>query len=96
MQSRFHRPDAGPAEDDVTLGLKVRNQALGPLGQPLLDGSIESVNGIIRLRGEVRSKAERAKVVRAVRQVDGVRGVIDLLHLREENPSTASGHSDSP
>jgi BON domain len=87
VQSRFHHPDPGPVEDDVTLALKVRDQALDQLGQPLLDGLIESIDGIIRLRGEVGSKAERAKVVRAVRQVDGVRGVIDLLHLRDENPS---------
>ena len=88
VRSRAHHLHRGQTTaEDIALAQKVRSEGLGPLGQPLRDISFEAVDGIIRLRGEVGSKAERAKVVGAVRQVDGVRGVIDLLLLRGENPS---------
>jgi len=48
--------------------------------------NVEVYEGLARLRGQVENASEAAALVEAVRQVPGVGGVEDLLHLPGEVP----------
>ena len=48
------------------------------------DVSVESVDGVVRVRGQVASEADIARVVRAINGVPGVQGVESLMHLPGE------------
>jgi osmotically-inducible protein OsmY len=60
------------------------------------DVSVESVEGLVRVRGQVASEADIARVVRAINGVPGVHGVESLMHLPGEpapnkKPARAAG-----
>ena len=55
-----------------------------------------SVDGVVRVRGQVASEADIARVVRAINGVPGVQGVESLMHLPGEpapnkKPARAAG-----
>jgi hypothetical protein len=70
--------------DDVTLAQKVESIAFRKAGVPKGHVSVNADNAVIYLRGQLESDAQIEELVRATREVDGVDGVKNLLHTRNE------------
>jgi hypothetical protein len=70
--------------NDPTLVAKVESEALGRT-ELLHDGVlVNAEDGVIVLRGTVPDGASRIALEERIRAVDGVRGVVNLLHLPHE------------
>lgn len=81
--------------DDRALEVHL-HQVLEELDVATSDVSVESVEGLVRVRGQVASEADIARVVRAINGVPGVHGVESLMHLPGEpapnkKPARAAG-----
>ena len=81
--------------DDRALEVHL-HQVLEELDVATSDVSVESVDGVVRVRGQVGSEADIARVVRAINGVPGVQGVESLMHLPGEpapnkKPARAAG-----
>jgi osmotically-inducible protein OsmY len=72
--------------DDATLAQKVMSEVFREKDLPKGDVSINAAEGVVSLRGEVRSPEIIEELVARTRQVQGVREVENLLHL----PNTES------
>ncbi len=66
--------------DDVEVARLVK-QALHRVGFPTSDVTVEAVEGIVTLRGQVASGDQMEKVTQAVAEVAGVTEVHSFLHL---------------
>ena len=72
------------------------HQVLEELDVATTEVTVESVDGVVRVRGQVASEADIARVVRAINGVPGVQGVESLMHLPGEpapnkKPARAAG-----
>jgi len=81
--------------DDRALEVHL-HQVLAEIDVATSDVSVESVEGVVRVRGQVASEADIARVVRAINGVPGVQGVESLMHLPGEpapnkKPARAAG-----
>jgi osmotically-inducible protein OsmY len=79
---------AGREFDDVTLTRKVETEIFRPPDAPKDKVSVNAVDGVVELRGEV-DHGTAEKLVHAARGVEGVRDVVNLLHP----PGTPAPHS---
>ena len=68
-------------ETDAVLVTKVESEVLGDPDLPKGSVSINAEDGIIVLRGQVERPEQIRRLEKAVRKVDGVQGVENLLHL---------------
>jgi hypothetical protein len=85
-----------PAPDDRTLKHRVESEVLGRAGVPKGDIVVHAEGGIVQLRGQVERPEVIDEVVRATRDVEGVRAVESLLHLPgEPEPATAAAREAS-
>jgi osmotically-inducible protein OsmY len=66
--------------DDVTLAQKVESIAFRKAGVPTGRVSVNADNAVIYLRGQLDSDAQIEELVRAIRAIEGVNGVKNLLH----------------
>jgi hypothetical protein len=66
--------------DDETLRQRVESQLFRDRHIPKGEMNISCEHGMVVLRGEVDSPAERGRIEDRVRRVHGVRGVHNLLH----------------
>lgn len=78
---RTMHPHPAPPVDDSTLLARVESELFRL--RPAYKGRVllEAVNGIVCLRGQMRSPAEIDDVIAVVREIDGVLGVDSFLHL---------------
>jgi hypothetical protein len=76
---RFHPTD----DRDVA---EHRRMVLAGLDIPTGDVAVEVVDGVVRLRGEVRIHAFMDRIVGAVSQVPGVQRVENLMHVPGQPP----------
>lgn len=77
--------------DDRTLKHRVETRVLGREDVPKGDIVVHAERGIVQLRGEVGDPVMIEEIVAATREVEGVHGVENLLHLPgQPEPSTAA------
>jgi hypothetical protein len=79
-QSATHLREAGPPENDITLAEKVSSEAFAGLEVPSRI-NVNAEDGVVYLRGQVDRPGQIKDIERRVRGVNGVRGVVNLLHL---------------
>lgn len=82
--------DVAP-DDDNTLKSKVESEIFRPADAPKGSVDVSVVNGIVELRGQVADEAQAEALVKAARNVTGVRDVRSLLHLPGETPPNIVG-----
>jgi hypothetical protein len=94
MAQRVRHSKPPPKDlDDVTLARKVETELFRPADAPKGSVNIDVVDGIVTLRGEVKSPAQAEALERAARAIPEVRGVENLLKL----PKTPSRtRADAP
>ena len=88
-QGMAHKAEAAKAKasggaerayDDVTLQSKVESEAFRSPDAPKNRVSVNVEDGVVVLRGQLDSREEIESLVAAVRRVDGVHDVRNLLH----------------
>jgi osmotically-inducible protein OsmY len=67
-------------ENDQTLAHKVESEAIGYAGIPSGRVNVNAEKGVVILRGQVDTPGDARRLEKLVREVDGVRGVENLLH----------------
>ena len=75
-----HREDNEKDFDDVTLARKVETEIFRDADAPKGQVDVNAVNGVVYLRGEVERAELIDDLVKAAKQVSGVKGVENLLH----------------
>jgi hypothetical protein len=75
-----HRGNGGEPENDITLAEKVRSEAFAGIEVPSRI-NVNAEGGVVYLRGQVKRPDQMKEIERRVRDVHGVRGVVNLLHL---------------
>jgi hypothetical protein len=75
--------------DDVTLARKVETEIFRPAGAPKGSVNVNVHDGVVELRGEVRSSEQVASLGAAAQRVEGVKRVDNLLHT----PGSPAKHS---
>jgi hypothetical protein len=89
LKGQWHRIPHLPSHDrpdDTTLVDKIRSEVLG---RPRFHGlpiNVDTCDGVVHLRGEVREQARIDELVAATTRVAGVRTVQSFLHLPGEMP----------
>jgi len=77
-------------ETDAALVSKVESEVFGDPDFPKGSVSINAEDGIVVLRGQVEQPEQVRRLEKAVRRIDGVLGVENLLHL-PGTPAPSSG-----
>jgi osmotically-inducible protein OsmY len=79
-------------ENDQTLAHKVESEAIGYAGVPSGRVNVNAEKGVVILRGQVDTPGDARRIEKLVREVDGVRGVENLLHTPDTSaPNTPTG-----
>ena len=73
---------AGRALADGTLTAKIKSKMALDDTVKALNLNVDTVGGIVTLKGTVRSEAERDRALRLARETDGVTRVVDQLQVR--------------
>ena len=81
---------SGEEADDVTLAHKVETEIFRAADAPKGDVSVDVQHGVVNLRGEVADEQWITRLADDAGQVDGVKGVNNLLH----RPGTAAPAAD--
>jgi osmotically-inducible protein OsmY len=74
------REESAPVNDQ-TLAAKVESEVLGKAEYPKGSINVNVENGVVYLRGEVRSEDQKSAIEQDVRKTEGVTDVRNLLHL---------------
>ena len=74
--------------DDVSLTRKVETEIFRDADAPKGKVSVNAEHGVIYLRGQLDTTAEIDALAEAARQVEGVKGVKNLLHTPESTPQS--------
>jgi len=74
--------------DDVTLARKVETEIFRAADAPKGKVSVNAEHGVVYLRGQLDTTAEIDALAEAARQVEGVKGVKNLLHTPESTPQS--------
>jgi osmotically-inducible protein OsmY len=82
------RPAAEERLNDPALAAKVESEVFRDKDIPKGNINVNVEEGVVYLRGEVPERAMMDELVARARQVDGVRGVENLLHLPDEAAPT--------
>lgn len=83
------REEEKPQPDDTTLARKVESEIFRDPSVPKGQINVNAENGVVYLRGQVDRADLIQDLERAVRKVQGVRGVENLLHAAGAPPQTA-------
>jgi osmotically-inducible protein OsmY len=82
--------------DDVTLARKVESEIFRPEDAPKGSVSVNAENGVVFLRGKVKTPQELKDLEAAALKVDGVTAVNNLLHTGgSEAPAKVEGKTRS-
>ena len=76
-----HRNPPPKDLDDVTLARKVETELFRPADAPKGSVDVDAVDGVVTLRGEVKSAAQKQALERAARAIPEVRDVENQLKL---------------
>jgi osmotically-inducible protein OsmY len=76
-----HRRQLPRSYDDATLTSKVETELFRPADAPKGQVSVSVAGGVVTLRGELDSGELIRDLIRRTRQIQGVQGVENLLHL---------------
>jgi osmotically-inducible protein OsmY len=68
--------------EDAALELRVGKNLLGEIGRHALSLEVESTDGVVSLRGRVPDRERKELALRAARDTQGVKKVIDLIEVR--------------
>jgi osmotically-inducible protein OsmY len=79
-----------PQPDDVTLARKVESEIFRDADAPKGKVSVNAVNGVVTLRGELDDEDQIKDLEAATRKVQGVQDVENLLHT-QGTPAPTSG-----
>jgi osmotically-inducible protein OsmY len=82
------REEEKPQPDDTTLARKVESEIFRDPSVPKGQINVNAENGVVFLRGQVDSADLIQDLEQAVRKVQGVRGVENLLHAVGAPPQT--------
>lgn len=82
-----HRQDE-PPENDQTLAHKVESEVFQPAGLPKGKVNVNAENGVVVLRGQVKTPDQIKEIESRARKVQGVRDVRNLLHLPRTEAET--------
>jgi hypothetical protein len=93
---RHRNPEAKPGMDDVTLTRKVESLIFREADAPKSTVSVNSVDRVVYLRGEVKRPEDIKALEARVRAVPEVRGVENLLHLPKTPPSDRKVRKATP
>ena len=74
--------------DDVTLARKVESEIFRPEDAPKSSVNVNAENGVVFLRGQVKTPEEIEALETAASKVDGVTAVNNLLHTPGTEPLT--------
>ena len=77
-----HRQEEATEFDDVTLARKVETEIFRDEDAPKGDVDVNVQEGVVQLRGELDSQQLIDDLVEQARNVNGVRDVENLLHVR--------------
>ncbi|AEG92713.1 BON domain-containing protein [Ramlibacter tataouinensis] len=70
---------AGQAVDDATIGTRLKAAYAGDPELSALKINVDTTQGVVRLRGEVKSVALRRKAEETARKIEGVKSVENML-----------------
>ncbi|HZY18042.1 MAG TPA: BON domain-containing protein [Ramlibacter sp.] len=70
---------AGQAVDDATIGTRLKAAYAADPELSALKINVDTTQGVVRLRGEVKSVALRRKAEEAARKIEGVKSVENML-----------------
>lgn len=70
---------AGQAIDDVTIGTKLKAALVADPELSALKINVDTTQGVVRLRGEVKTIALRRKAEELARRIEGVKAVDNQL-----------------
>lgn len=70
-----------PPVDDVELAHKVESRVFARPGMPKGRINVNVEDGIVYLRGQLENEMQIRRVERVVYKIDGVAGVVSLLHI---------------
>jgi hypothetical protein len=94
MAARARNRSPSPKDlDDVTLARKVETTLFRPADAPKKSVNIDVADGIVTLRGEVKTPSEKRALERAASAIPEVRSVENLLKLRKTPSPT---RADAP
>jgi gas vesicle protein len=85
-------PDADRSVElnDPALARKVESEIFRPADAPKGDVAVSVENGVVQLRGQVKTPEQKEQLGRAAGEVDGVERVENLLHTPGEPPHAKS------
>jgi hyperosmotically inducible protein len=83
---------AGEQIDDATISTEVKGKLAGDPDVKAFGIDVDTVDGIVSLRGNVDTGSQRAETERIARTVKGVRGVKNELSVK--SPETIGTHID--
>ena len=72
---------AGEVITDSAITTEVKTKLLAAKGVPASKIDVDTVNGVVTLKGAVPTRAARTKAVRITRRSKGVKRVVDQLTL---------------
>jgi osmotically-inducible protein OsmY len=81
MKATHAREASKPQPNDATLVQKVESEVFRDPSIPKGQINVNAENGVVFLRGEVESPELISSLEKATREVKGVQGVENLLHL---------------
>lgn len=82
--------------DERTLKHKVESEVLGHVDVPTGEVLVSARGGVVELRGQVSTQSQIDEILNRTRDVQGVRGVENLLHLPgQPAPNTAAAEAAS-
>ena len=70
---------AGQAIDDVTIGTRLKAAFAADPELSALKINVDTTQGVVRLRGEIKSVALRQKAEATARKIEGVKSVENML-----------------
>src|SRR4051794_9368361 len=85
-----------PGMDDITLTRKVETVVFRPERAPKGSIDVNTVDGVVFLRGQVKNAAQIKAIEAAVRAVPEVRDVENLLHQRKTPARGAKRQTSAP
>jgi len=85
---------AAAATSDAWITTKAKMSLLTTEGVSGTSVNVDTVNGLVTLHGKVSSEAEKSKAETAVRDIDGVKNVRNLLQVVSEKREHAVEESD--
>lgn len=90
MAHELTTPPTPPA-DDRALVSKIRSEVLGAPRYSKQTINVDTVDGVVSLRGQLDHPEDIRELVAAVEKVPGVRGVENFLHLPKTTAPNVEG-----